>query len=214
MNLQMETKLGFFPHRVGRLVPGLERLHLHVYRQELFCIGDSHLQLADLYNSSYRVSIRLPRKLSYADNAHFSTKAHTFPTQPTSQKCSWVNLIRMPRGICCPLYCLYSCIPWLRYQQVASAAVNRCDIEWVLSACPPGFKDDRLVPAGYEVFHRDPPKSVRSSWGPFRWQMFEQFQMTHQKCFCLPFWSLLWKEILIPLDISLPREGTMQFLPA
>lgn len=40
----METKLGFFPHRVGRLVPRLESLHLHVYRQELFGIVISYLQ--------------------------------------------------------------------------------------------------------------------------------------------------------------------------
>lgn len=49
MNLQMETELGgffffFLPYRVGTVVFPLERIHLHVYRQELFGTVISYLQ--------------------------------------------------------------------------------------------------------------------------------------------------------------------------
>lgn len=55
MKMKIETTLTFGEER--RLVPTLERVHFHVYRQESFWIEISCQQYIEILNSSHRIRI-------------------------------------------------------------------------------------------------------------------------------------------------------------
>lgn len=66
-NIEMNSsrsKAGFFHSVRGKSIkPPLERIYLHVYRQELFCNATSYLQLTELQNSSKAMKNAGPHKV-------------------------------------------------------------------------------------------------------------------------------------------------------
>ena len=79
----METELVFFSNRVGRVVLPLERLHLHVYRQELFGTVISSLQFIEY--KQFPESDQIRREGMLWTVCRFLLK-HTFsPTEPPAE---------------------------------------------------------------------------------------------------------------------------------